>query len=240
MQMINELERSRPALLWDTLKALMRGSTIKYLAYLRKERNKDIQLAEDALTDQKLFLDGLTEMNEELIQAMKDLAQSKAVLTEKYKILGLNRKKKNIDRSLVYNNICSTYFFQKVKGIPGAIRTLINENNVELKTDEEILDHTKTFYDNLYSTINEPSFRISNFTDICSNNQLDEDQVKTMNEEITKDELFNAMKKMKKTSAPGFDGFTVPFYICFWNLIGNFVYKSIIYAYESGSFTPDQ
>ena len=45
---------------------------------------------------------------------------------------------------------------------------------------------------------------------------------------------------MKKNSAPGFDGFMVPFYLSFWDHVGDFVFNSINHAYNARHFTLDQ
>ena len=45
---------------------------------------------------------------------------------------------------------------------------------------------------------------------------------------------------MKTGSAPGMDGLTVGFYLKFWDLVGDYVHKSILYAWSSGSFSISQ
>ena len=54
------------------------------------------------------------------------------------------------------------------------------------------------------------------------------------------DELEESLKHMKSESAPGFDGFTVPFYKKFWPTIGSYVLDNIHYAHEIGAFSVDQ
>ena len=236
---VTEDNRPNPALLWDTLKALIRGRTIKYLATIKKEKYKDLRSLEDTVSEQTCLLDGMTEIDKNF-KEVSQMVSNKHILMEKYALLDKNNKSHRIDRAMVYGNISSAYFFAKIKGIPGAIRTLTTNNNELLTSDEQILEHCRIFYDNLYSTYNEPSFKLSTFSDLCYANPLLDEEVNTLMETITKEELQLALQKMKKNSAPGFDGFTVPFYLTFWDHISDFIYNSINHAYNTGHFTLDQ
>ena len=49
---------------------------------------------------------------------------------------------------------------------------------------------------------------------------------------VNEQELFNALKDMKKDKAPGFDGLTVEFYLTYWNVIKNDFVDVINYCYR--------
>ena len=61
-----------------------------------------------------------------------------------------------------------------------------------------------------------------------------------MSEEISKEKLLNALKKMKPSSSPGLDRLTVKFYIHFWDLIKEDFVKSYKYFFEQGKLSPSQ
>ena len=77
------------------------------------------------------------------------------------------------------------------------------------------MDHCVTFYDNLYGSSTVPKGTYSNFSDIPDTKVLDEQGVELMSTRITMEELGSAVESMKKLSAPGLDGLTVPFYQTF-------------------------
>ena len=55
---------------------------------------------------------------------------------------------------------------------------------------------------------------------------------------ITKDELFQSLKNMKKDASPGQDGLTVTFYLQFWNLISDIFFKAMQHAQTMGLLLP--
>ena len=61
-----------------------------------------------------------------------------------------------------------------------------------------------------------------------------------LREDITKEELYKALKVMQKDTAPDLDSLTVSFIVKFWDIIGDFVFKSLQYAFEIGRFSVSQ
>ena len=146
----------------------------------------------------------------------------------------------NLTRSEVFNNTCSKYFFSKVKGIPGALHHMFNDSDVLVNTDHEILTICTEFYRNLYYGGNSPSCKLSNFSTPALTCYLSDEDRSHLAAEITKEDLEEALQKMKKGKSPGADGLTVEFYRKYWPLIGKLVYNSITFAQHQGEFTFDQ
>ena len=158
-------ERANPGILWDTLKAVICGYAIKYACRQNREKNATLQKLEKEVYDLTELRDACPMSSERFDKLDKQL---QAAETEREKaferkctfdrISGSNTKNKHAD-------VSSAYFFHKVRGIPGALRFMIDEkNNDTLNSDEEILDHCRTFYENVYTNFMPKSFRISNFT----------------------------------------------------------------------------
>ena len=61
-----------------------------------------------------------------------------------------------------------------------------------------------------------------------------------LDQEITKNELYAALKRMKQEAAPGLDGLTVPFYLAFWHKVGDLVFQAAVYSYQQGRLPPSQ
>ena len=90
-------------------------------------------------------------------------------------------------------------------------------------------------------------FLIAPFPDLCllvpfpiseaigrNENQLNEDEARLLEGEITYTELTSALKNMKNSKSPGNDGFTAEFFKFFWVNLGEYILKSINFAYKHG------
>ena len=235
-----ERDRASPRVLWDTLKSIIRGRTIKFLARSKRESAQDLKVLQCEIEDLIRIRDGFVEFGEEYSEIVDKLETAEHDFEERF----VRRRKKahmiHSARYQVYGNVSSAYFFRKVKGIPGAVRFLFNDSNDLLDSDEEILEHCRVFYDNLYSTVHSASFKMSNFSYIPPTKRLIAADVQILDEEITVEDLHNALQKMRKGASPGFDGLTVNFYLAFWNLISPFLVASVQQAASLGSFSLDQ
>ena len=57
---------------------------------------------------------------------------------------------------------------------------------------------------------------------------------------LTLQELYNALKNMKKGTSPGLSGFTVEFYLEFWPIVGKLVFASFQSAWAHGKLSMSQ
>ena len=155
--------RLNPALLWDTVKSTIRGCTLEYLSnqkkfiasYKQADREvRDLQV----IIDKWIILGGPTD---ELIE---ELSMKQLQLSNLESAIARPIKQRNVTRFAVFNNTCSKYFFKKVKGMPGALRHIFNDNDALVNSDEEILNVCSTFYENLFGVVNSPSCRLSNYS----------------------------------------------------------------------------
>ena len=70
--------------------------------------------------------------------------------------------------------------------------------------------------------------------------RISDDHIEILDQEITKDELHAALKKMRLDTSPGIDGLSVSFMVNFWELVGDLVFESIRYAFQSERFSVSQ
>ena len=61
-----------------------------------------------------------------------------------------------------------------------------------------------------------------------------------MSEDITVNELYQVLKSMCPSSAPGNDGITVKFYLHFWDLIKDDLFNCISHSLVVGKLSPSQ
>ena len=233
---LSERDRPCPSLLWDTVKAAIRGRTLEYLTNAKREKRQYRSLAYEVhqlqgLVDEYIFQDG------PLDDLLKELDTKKEELSTFYDKITDRTKRRNIARADAFSNTCSKYFFRKVKGIPGSLRCLFNDADVLVSTDQELLTLCSEFYENLYST-RAPTFcKLSNYSFPPPDRYLSDAHRDLLAAEITKEDLEFALKSMTTGKSPGADGFTVEFYRKFWPIVGTLVYDSIAAAQNNGHFT---
>ena len=240
---VSDLEQPSPSLLWDTMKAIIRSETIRYLINMKKDIEKtkrEIIKAKDKAVLIEKERDKEFQNTNKTRDLSKQLHEANSQLYELCTYFDKSKLTRNMTRKAIFNNTCSAYFFRKIRSMAGAIRYLHDTNGVVLHKDQEILDHCTVFYDNLYGTCTVPSNIYSNFSDSPALSRLSEEDAQMLNEPISIEELHTAVKSMKKMSAPGLDGLTVSFYQEFWPLVGQYVHGSIVEAHEKKQFTIDQ
>ena len=71
-------------------------------------------------------------------------------------------------------------------------------------------------------------------------NKLNNEEVQSLEGELTYEELTLAMKNMKNSTSPGNDGFTAEFFKFFWVDLGKYILRSINYAYRNGLLSVTQ
>ena len=67
--------------------------------------------------------------------------------------------------------------------------------------------------------------------------KLTNEESKELEGEILLKEASKTLFNMKSNKSPGSDGFTAEFFKVFWKKLGNFVVRSINYAYASGNLS---
>ena len=70
--------------------------------------------------------------------------------------------------------------------------------------------------------------------------QLNDDEAQLLEQEITSEEITIALKNMKNSKSPGNDGFTEFFFKFFWVEFGEYILRSVNYAYRYGLLSVTQ
>ena len=233
-QLIKENHGANPALLWDTVKCGIRGLTMCYIKHNRSSKKKTIENVETTigeiynLRSASIDFEAMDEMTADL-KSLESLLDSLYVPMDG-----------QIGNKLANSDTCSKYFLAKL-AIPGSISMLINDQNEEVRDDKGINQICHQFCNNLYSkksSITHPTYQFVPPTNY--DRKLNEKQKEALEKEITKNELFLSLKKMKKNTSPGLDGMTVEFYEEFWEVVGDLVFNSLVYAHEVGQFSISQ
>ena len=116
------------------------------------------------------------------------------------------------------------------------------ENN-ECTTDpKQIMTKIHNFYANLYDTDTHECDNLSTDEYLRNINTkiLTEEQRELLDNKITTNEYFEALKSFQKNKTPGNDGLTVEFYLGFWHLIGKRLVNALNFAHEQGQLSNSQ
>jgi len=115
----------------------------------------------------------------------------------------------------------------------------MQKNGNLLSMQETILSETMNHYKTFYSE--------KQVEDVCLNEEIFETfaikklsntEQKQIEGNLTYEEMFNSLKRMKNDSSPGNSGFTPAFYKFFGIDLGHFLVRSVNEAFASGELSP--
>ena len=95
------------------------------------------------------------------------------------------------------------------------IKNLLQKNNKEITTLEDIIEEEKHFYKELYTSQSNKSHIANDFLNIDNIPQLTYHDRMLCDEPLTIEECTKALKLLANNKYPGSDGFTTNFYIFF-------------------------
>ena len=224
----------------ETLLLMIRGNTIKYSSFKKKQKQEEeIKLEQEIKLIEKEVNRNFLNMSEE---SLNNLETKKAKLhdIQKDKIEGMMLRSRSRYEDL--GEKPTRYFFELEKRnyTSKVIHKLVNEEGEEFTKTADILKCQTDFYKNLYRKVNIEE-NISIYSVLGENeNKLSDTESKSLEGEIKYSELGLALKNMKNNKSPGLDGFTVEFYKFFWIDIGQYILRSLNYGYHTGSLSITQ
>ena len=217
----------------ETLLMEIRGKTISYSSYKKKQNNLREHNLENEIKhleeEEPLDLEKINEKKLELENFCKEKIQG-IMIRVKIKWAEEGEKPTRYFCSLESRNFVN-------KTIP----KVQQENGNVITSQEEILKEVQHFYSNLYATLN--SKTDINDQDILNNLQhpvLTDIESSSLEGEITADEISKVLRNMKNNKSPGSDGFTVEFFKFFFKDFKHFIKRYINEGYHKGTFSVTQ
>lgn len=208
---LNDTGEVSPPILWDTLKAVLRGKIIAISSFKKKNRNRKLEDLKNKLKELEgkhkidSAQDTLREIkytrNEINNLATQEIQKNLMFLKQRHyesgskstKILAWKLKKK-IAENTIY----------KIRDP----RTKVIRNKLN-----EIQEAFEIFYRTLYSEVPGGTVtQIDSFLNSLDLPTLDEEQNQTMTADITEEELKAAISRLKLSKSPGSDGYTSEWY----------------------------
>ena len=230
-----------PVLLWESLKAQIRGLSMQFskTASLKnnlEKHNLTIKLKsiEDAISagDSSNFLEG------QLLKAKSELEVFTLAESRGARIrAGIKYAELGEQNNRFFLNL------EKSRSVSNTIFKLKDENNIEYSTSKNILLYLKQYYEAIYKNI--PCDK--NF-DLNNNIFLNKANIQTLNDadkeandlEISLEEVLRALKLMKNDSSPGMDGIPTEVYKFFWNDLKDILLECFKFSFISGSLPNSQ
>ena len=230
-----------PDLLWEMIKADVRGESLKYSKIKARERNKrQIDIEKE-----------LHELEQKLAEENTDQIINKIeALQTELKELYETRTKGSIIRAkcrwLKDGEKNSKYFIglEKRNYLNKTINCLYKENGDKVNDINDILREEKLFYSNLYKekeiNLNDETLTNTFFVQNENIPKLDEDSKESCEGIITKEECIQAIKSMSNCKSPGTDGIPIEFYKIFWNDISDILLESFNFSYVNNALSISQ
>ena len=141
---------ANPALLWDTVKASIRGTAIKYLSEGKRKRKSQVESLEAKIAEQVLIRDN-THDEDSIIRYDDKIKYLQIELDEVFRTVSESSRKYNMARKYYYSDICSKYFLRSKVYKCNAIKMLHGDNEEVRTSDREILHQCYQFYNGLYT-----------------------------------------------------------------------------------------
>lgn len=233
---INKTEGISYSLLWETLKAYLRGQIISYVSHLNKERRKQIQ----DLTNSIFNLDRQYAEN-----PTPELYKKRADLQSKFNLLSTNQAEYLLLRTrgsfYEYGDKASRLMAHQLKR-QAASRLIprVRDQHQNLVTNPKDINNIfASFYSTLYTS--EFPSDITNMEGFLNNLEvpvLEPGDVAVLDQTLEQREIIEAIRAMRSGKTPGPDGYPTEFYKKFENKLAPILLEVFNESLENGSLPP--
>ena len=233
------LDKIPKRVLWDFCKVRIKEGSIKYcIRRAQLQQNEFIQLNEQIEEIDKQIEHRSN--NTDLLKTERQVVKNRLnqIMLEKAKGSFIRSRAKWLEEG----ERCTTFFarLEKIHQTNNTINKLTTHNG-EVENDNEIIKEIVSFYKQLYTSTNP---NIDDIKDYLMNthmvNILSNDEKKTCEGTVTKQECSEVLKHMKNNKAPGLDGIPIEFYKTFWDQIGNLMVDVYNEAHAEGELSYSQ
>ena len=119
-----------------------------------------------------------------------------------------------------YGEKNSKYFYslEKTNYRRKHVASIKTHEDKKITDPKKILQAEENFFKQIYTSVNSDP-QLPEFSDFFEGieKRFSEEEAETCESEVTREECYNALKSMAKNKSPGSDGFTVEFYLHFYD-----------------------
>ena len=214
----------------ETLLLRIRGETIKYSSYVKKQQS----ILEEQIIEDIKNLENSSAPFSETVYHKKEVLEN--LRTEKMKgHFVRSRTQWATEGEKPTKYFCS---LENKNFIEKTVKCL-KVKDTYITEQKQILHEMKAFYSQLYSNRDQELTK-PNLNDLFQDidiRKLTPSEANELEGPITLDELSSTLKNMKSNKTPGIDGFPSEFFKVFWSRIKIFVLKAINFSFEVGEFS---
>lgn len=232
---MNDLPETSPSVLWETLKAYVRGCIISFQAERKRRRRQELTELEKQINkmDRENALHPSIDKHKKILslryrynQILSDCIAKAFLFTQQkyfefgekpHKLLARQLRKMESDRTIT-----------QLKSNQGDI----------LVSYKDINQRFQKFYEDLYSSTTVDCSTMNTFLDSCDLPTLEKTDQDFLNAELSVEEIQETIKLLKNSKTPGPDGFPNEFYKKFSDLISPYLLRMYTQAKEDGTLPP--
>ena len=203
---------------WDTLKMLVRSTTINYASNKARETKRYEEYIKKELND-------ITEKLEQ--KADDDLQQQYTTNVKELEIINNQKARGHQIRAramhIEFNEKNSKYFLKKetIRAEVKNITTIDLDDGTKITGQTNVIKCQKEYYETLYTQPKpKNTWQLEESEDFFLNEnnipQLTENEKDILDSELTEHEIAKAVKNLPNSRAPGSDGIPIDFYKMFW------------------------
>ena len=216
----NYIEIVDDSILLEVLLMEIRGITISYSSYKKKEKDK----LEKVLLNEINHLESDVNIDVDLVEEKRSALES----IRKEKMQG------HIVRSRarwVEEGEKPTKYFCNLESRNFINKTIkrVDDGHTTFHEQFEILNQVKSFYEALYldKDAELTAVDLDNIIDSSNIKKLDEHISHLLDKNIVESEILEVLKNMKNNKSPGSDGYTTEFFKFFWSDLKHFILEAI-------------
>ena len=211
---------------WEFLKKEIKRKSVE----ISKQASQDDRVAISQLSEQVIMLeDRLHQLDEKELDLLERSKEDLNSLLDK-RVCGVMFRSRA--RWAMEGERSTKYFYnlEKSKYSAKTCTCLIDEGR-SVTNAAEILELQRRFYQDLYTRDETVKFSLTNMVE----NPVDVQSDAAKEQPFSKEEIRQAVKKLKNGSCPGSDGIPIEVYKVFWKQIEDVFMDNIQYTYEHGT-----
>ena len=224
---------------WEMIKLELRGLIIQY-AKRKAQKSRDYLESLQRLAETEAFINNSTEGDGNLETKLTLQEQLKKELQYLYEKRGEGAMFRSKLRWTEQGEKQTRYFFNmEAKNFnQKTITELETREGIKITDPMQILQEIEHFYQVLYQSEYTGSHEL--FADFVQLPKLSDDDKENLEGELTIPECRQILKTFNFGKSPGEDGFTVEFYIKFYELLAFYLVESLNTAYSRGQLSISQ